>query len=678
MNKNSLKRALMIMTVAGAVASCGEQTSQEKATLDVSQIDTTVNPTEDFYQFANKGWMEENPLPGDESRFGSFDLLRKETNKKVNELVTELAKGTYEHGTYEQKISDFYTQGMDTVKINKMGIEPLKGEFAMIDAIEDIEGVNKQISHFHLNGIGTLFGFYGSADAKNSEMNIAQIGQGGLGMNRDYYVEDNERSQVLRDEYVKHMTAMFELSGVAADEAKMKAERIMELETRLAKASMTLLERRDPHKTYNKTDLAGVKEMTPNFNWNGYFDVMGLGDPGDINVGQPKFFAEVNTMLDQVPVDTWKDYFRWNLLNSTANYLSDGFVEQHFHFYGKIMTGSEEMKPRWRRVLATTNGALGEVIGKKFVEKHFPPEAKERMVSLVENLREALGQRINNLEWMSGETKERAQEKLATMNVKIGYPDKWEDFSNLEVQDDAYVLNVLRSRKFSRQKNLEEIGKPVNKDEWFFPPQTVNAYYAPSLNEICFPAGILQPPFFYIDGDDAINYGAIGAVIGHEMTHGFDDKGRLYDKEGNLNEWWTAEDAEKFNTRAEVLVDQFNQITIIDELKADGKLSLGENIADLGGLSIAYTAFQNASENKEQPTVEGYTPEQRFFLSWARVWAQNIRDKEMIRLTKEDVHSLGVNRVNGPLKNMQAFYNAFGVEPGDQMYLPAESRALIW
>ncbi len=678
MNTNSLKRALMFLTVAGVVASCGEQTTKKEATLDVSQIDSTVNPAEDFYQFANNGWMQENPLPDDESRFGSFDLLRKSTNKKVNELVVDLSKGDYEHGTYEQKISDFYGQGMDTVKINKMGLEPLKGEFALIDAIEDLEGVNKQVSHFHLNGIGTLFGFYGSADAKNSEMNIAQLGQGGLGMNRDYYVEDNERSQMLRDEYVKHIAAMFQLSGVTADEAKDKAARIMELETRLAKASMTLLERRDPHKTYNKKDLAGVKEMTPNFDWNGYFDVMGLGDPGDINVGQPKFFAEVNEMLPEVPVETWKDYFRWNLLNSTANYLNDEFVEQNFHFYGKIMTGSEVMKPRWRRVLSTTNGALGEVIGKKFVEKHFPPQAKERMVTLVENLRGALGQRINNLEWMSDDTKERAQEKLATMNVKIGYPDKWEDFSNLEVEDDAYVLNVLRSRKFQRQKNLDEIGKPVNKDEWFFPPQTVNAYYAPSLNEICFPAGILQPPFFYLEGDDAINYGAIGAVIGHEMTHGFDDKGRLYDKEGNLNEWWTAEDAEKFNKRAEVLVDQFNQITIIDDLKADGELSLGENIADLGGLSIAYTAFQNASETKEQPTVEGYKPNQRFFLSWARVWAQNIREKEMIRLTKEDVHSLGVNRVNGPLKNIKAFHNAFGVEPGDEMYLPAESRALIW
>lgn len=668
----------MLVTVAGVVASCGTQEVQKEATLDVSLIDTTVNPAEDFYHFANNGWMAANPLPDDESRFGSFDMLGKETNKKVNELVVELSKASHEKGSDEQKIGSFYAQGMDTAKINKLGLTPLKPEFDRIDAIANLADVNAQIAHFHLNGIGTLFGFYGSADAKNSDMNIAHLTQGGLGMNRDYYVEAGERNEMLREEYVKHVTAMFELSGVSADEAKDKAVRIMALETRLAKASMTLLERRDPHKTYNKKDLAGVKKIASNLDWDGYFKAMELGDPGDINVGQPDFFAEVNKMLTDVDIDTWKDYFRWNLLDNTANYLNKEFVDQNFKFYGTIMTGSEVMRPRWRRVLASTNGALGEVIGKKFVEKHFPPAAKERMVTLVENLRTALGQRIEALEWMSDETKTKALDKLATMNVKIGYPDKWDDFSALEVEDDAYVLNVLRSRKFQRHKNLEEIGKPVDKDEWFFPPQTVNAYYAPSLNEVCFPAAILQPPFFYLNGDDAINYGAIGAVIGHEMTHGFDDKGRLFDKEGNLNEWWTKEDAERFQKRTQVLVNQFNEFTIIDDLKANGELSLGENIADLGGLNISHTAFMNASKEKEQPTVDGYTPEQRFFLSWARVWAQNIREAEMIRLTKEDVHSLGVNRVNGPLKNIEAFHKAFDIKEGDAMYLPKQERALIW
>lgn len=677
----TLKLAIIAIMSMTLTTSCNQpQKVDEPTTLDVSLIDTAFDPAEDFFHFANNGWMQKYPLPDDESRYGTFDQLAKETSKKVQDLVIELAGKTHKQGTIEQKIGDFYALGMDSAKINEQGLAPLQPEFDKIASISTMEEVQNQVAHFHLYGISSLFGFYGSIDAKNSDMNIAQISQGGLGMSdRDYYTNDDPRTKEIRAAYVKHLEKMFVLSGVEAAEAKDMASTVMQIETRLAKASFTRLENRDPNATYNKKSFSKVKELYPNFNWDQYIRNMGLQNVEDINVRQTKFFDEMNSMLADISVDKWKTYFYWNLLNSTANYLSSDFVAQDFDFYGKTMQGSEKIRPRWRRVLGSTNGALGDAVGQKFTERHFPPEAKERMIHLVENLRIALGQRIENVDWMSDETKAKAKEKLATIRVKIGYPDQWRDFSDLEIKREAYVLNVLAANKFNKEYNLNKIGKPVDKEEWFMTPQTVNAYYAPSLNEICFPAGILQPPFFYLEGDDAVNYGAIGAVIGHEMSHGFDDQGRLYDKVGNLESWWTEEDSERFNERTKVLVDQYDHIIVLDSLHADGELSLGENIADLGGLNIAYTAFQNAQkENPQEKMIDGYTPDQRFFLSWARVWAQNIRDKEIIRRTKEDVHSLGINRVNGPIANMPEFHRAFDVKPGDALYIPEEQRASIW
>lgn len=679
--KINLKFALLAFITMTLITSCNQpEKGNQKETLDVSLIDTTFDPAEDFYHYANNGWLQKYPLPDDESRYGTFDQLAKETSRKVQDLVKGLANQPHEQGTIEQKIGDFYALGMDSATINEQGLEPLKGEFEKIAAISNIEDVQNQIAHFHMYDIGSLFGFYGSIDAKNSDMNIAQLSQSGLGMSdRDYYTNDDPRTIEIREAYVKHLEKMFALSGIKKKEAKEMASTVMEIETRLAKASFTRLENRDPNATYNKKSYGEIKERFSNFNWDRYISNMGLENVEEINVRQIKFFDEINKMMAEVNVDDWKTYFYWNLLNETANYVSSEFVEQNFDFYGKTMQGSEKMRPRWRRVLGATNGALGDAIGQKFTEKHFPPEAKERMVNLVENLRIALGQRIDNLEWMSDETKEKANEKLATIRVKIGYPDQWKDYSDLEITRKSYVTNVLAANKFRRQENTDKIGKPVDKEEWFMTPQTVNAYYAPSLNEICFPAGILQPPFFYLEGDDAINYGAIGAVIGHEMSHGFDDQGRLYDKVGNLESWWTEEDSKLFNARTRVLVDQYNDIIILDSLHADGELSLGENIADLGGLNIAYTAFKNAQkENPQAEMINGYTPDQRFFLSWARVWAQNVRDKEKIRRTKEDVHSLGINRVHGPIANMPEFHDAFNVESDDKLYIPKEERASIW
>ena len=668
------------MTISMLFGACQGPGEKEEKNLKVEYINDSIDPGDNFYQFANDGWMEAHPLPEDESRFGSFDLLRKNTREKVRNILEESASGDYKEGSIEQKIGDLYSLGMDTEKIKQQGLKPIEDDLKAIEAIQTKEELINQITYFHKYGIGSLFRLSAGADAKNSKMNIAQLSQGGLGMSdRDYYLKEDERTRNIRKAYRNFIPKIFKLVGASSQEASAVTETIMDVETRLAKASMTRLERRDPHKTYNKMKLEELKQLCPNFNWEDYFKGLEIEVPDSMNVRQPEFFKEVNSMLAEVSIDTWKTYLRWNLLNSTAEYLPPEFAEANFEFYGKTMQGLQEMKPRWRRVLEVTNRSLSDPIGKKFVEKHFPPEAKKRMVTLVNNLQDAFAQRIKRLDWMSEETKEKALDKLSVMNVKIGYPDEWRDFSDLTIDTSSYVANVLTSRKFNKSYQLNKIDKPVDENEWFMPPQTVNAYYAPSMNEICFPAGILQPPFFYLEGDAAVNYGAIGAVIGHEMTHGFDDQGRKYDKEGNLNDWWTQKDAERFDKRSQVLVKQYNQKTVLDTVHADGKLTLGENIADLGGMSIAYTAFKNATDDKDLPEkIDGYTPEQRFFLAWARVWAQNIRDKEILRRTQEDVHSLGIHRVNGPLPNIDAFYQAFNITGEDKLYIPEEKRAKIW
>jgi len=510
-------------------------------------------------------------------------------------------------------------------------------------------------------------------------MVIAQLAQGGLGMpDRDYYIDNDERSENLRSKYIEHLKSNFMLMGNDDETSATVAKTIMDIETKLAKFSMTRLERRDPFKTYNKHSISKLQELSPKINWKEYFSNIGLSNINSLNVNQPVFFENLSSVLTDFSIDDWKNYLKWNLIRKTANYLSNEFIDSYFNFYGKTMSGSLENRPRWKRVLGTTNSALSEAIGKLYVAKYFPPKAKERMKNLVANLKSAYAIRIDQLPWMSSETKQKAQEKLETINVKVGYPDKWRDYSALEVKEDAYVLNVLRANNFDFEYMIGKIDKAVDKLEWHMPPQMVNAYYDPSMNEIVFPAAILQAPFFYMDADDAVNYGAIGVVIGHEMTHGFDDQGKNYDKNGNLNEWWTIEDSEKFKQRTKMLVNQFNSFIVIDTIHADGKLTIGENIADLGGLCISHTALQIALKENPQEKINGFTAEQRFYLAYAHVWAQNIRDKEILRRTKEDVHSLGNLRVNGPLPNLIEFYNAFDVKEGDKMWLPENKRVKIW
>ncbi len=668
---------LGILLAVGLITACAKKTEPP---INLKNLDLSVNPADDFFQYANGGWMKMHPIPKDKSRYGTFDQLSDENEKRIKELVKKTAKKKHPQGTIAQKIADFYNLGMDTDKIEKEGISPLKEEFGRINRISSLSDLQNEIAHLHGTGIWPLFYLRGAPDPKNSNMVIAHLSQGGLGMpDRDYYLKIDPHSKKIREEYVKFATKIFQLMGEDTVKAAASAQIIMKLETQLAKASMSRLERRDPNKTYHKMSLKKLQRLSKGINWKVYFTDLGLPDPGDINVAQPEFFKEIGQMFKTVPLDNWRIYLSWNLIRNAADYLSSPFVNASFEFYGKVLSGREAERPRWKRVISATNRAMSQALGQLYVEKYFPPEAKARMLKLVMNLKKAFAERIQNLTWMSDVTKKKALAKLEAMNVKIGYPDKWRDYSKLEIKRDSYVLNALRASKFNTKYNLNKIGKPVDRTEWLMPPQMVNAYYNPAMNEICFPAGILQPPFFFMHGDDAVNYGAIGVVIGHEMTHGFDDQGRKFDKDGNLKNWWTKDDAKKFKERAEVLAKEFDSFVVLDTVHANGKLTLGENIADLGGLNIAFTAFEKTLEGKPtSPKIDGFTPEQRFFLAYAHVWAQNIRDKEILRRTKEDVHSLGRFRVNGPLPNIAGFLKAFNVKPGDRMYLPEDKRAIIW
>lgn len=659
---------------------CSFMNDKSTKAINLNDIDQTVKPGDDFNQYANGGWIANNPIPDDKSRFGSFDLLRDTNEIMIQQLIDGIVSEEHNSGSIEQKIADFVNSGMDTVQIEEQGISPLMDEFEKINAITTKQEIQSQIIHFHTTGVSSAFGTYAMADAKNSDLMIAVLYQSGLGLpDRDYYVVDNDKFNEIRAKYVLHLERMFGMLGDEADVAKNNAEIVFAFEKQLAEASMDRLSLRDPHKTYNPNDISSLSELAPNINWEQYFNEIGLIEPGTFSVGQPEFFKVFDQLLTEESVETWKAYFRWNLINSTANFLSKDFVAADFDFYGKTLRGTPENKERWKQVLDYANGYLGEAIGQAYVKAYFPFEAKERMLNLVGNLKIALGERIDALDWMGDDTKANAHEKLASMSVKIGYPDKWKDYSNLNITKEAYVINVMHSRKYNFNERIAKINKPVDKTEWHMPPQIVNAYYSPSQNEIVFPAGILQPPFFFLDADDAVNYGAIGVVIGHEMTHGFDDKGRLYDKDGNLNTWWTDEDSERFKAKTEVLVEQFNNFTVIDSLKANGKYTLGENIADLGGINIAYTAFTKTAQWDDQTqTIDGFSADQRFFLSYAHLWAQNIRDEEISHLTQNDVHSLGKWRVIGPLRNVPEFHKAFNVEETDYMYLAESERAEIW
>ncbi len=651
--------------------------------IDFANLDRKANPAEDFYQFANGGWMKNHPLRDEFSRYGTFDQLHEENEQVIKNLLEELAERRLSSSGIEKKIGDFYYAGMNTDSVNREGLKPLASYLDAIRDCKNIADIQGIIAYFHTCFIGSLFGFYAAPDYGNSRMNIAQLSQGGLGLpDRDYYLDDTPRAAEIRNAYKEHISKIFLLAGLDADAHGHAPDAIMEFETRLAKASMKREELRDPYATYHKYDLRLLREFTPAFDWDRYFNNIGLKETGEINVNQPEFFKEINNILQDVSIDRWKLYLTWCILNASAPFLNDAFVEQDFAFYGSFMSGKKQIKPRWKRIVGSSDSIMGEAIGQIYVQRYFPPEAKVRMMKLVNHLKEALRQRIEKLEWMRTHTRQKALEKLERITVKIGYPDKWRNFEALEVTDSSYFQNIAKGSVFAFNYMLNKVNQPVDITEWEMTPQTVNAYYNPFQNEIVFPAGILQPPFFFREGDDAVNYGAIGVVIGHEMTHGFDDQGRKFDANGNLSVWWTEEDAKQFNERAEILVKQFDAMEVLKGVHANGRLTLGENIADLGGLYVAYTALKMAEtgtqkqENVSQ--LNGFSADQRFFLAYAHVWAQNIREPELQRRVKEDEHSPGNLRVNGPLRNIAEFHAAFSVKPGDNMYLPASERARIW
>jgi putative endopeptidase len=654
---------------------------KQKKAIDVAYMDLTVKPGNDFFSYANGGWLQKNPIPDQYTSYGAFTVLYEENRKNLQDLVVEASKTKAPKGSISQKIGDFYLSGMDTTTIEKLGTKPLQADFKRIESIKDLKGIVSMVGALQTKGVYPMFYLFSSADPKNSDMVIANLYQGGLGLPEvDYYLDQDPSMQEIRTEYVKHIAKMLELSGETPEESAKQAELVFTIEKRLAEKSLNMVDRRDPNRTYNKMPFSQLVSSTPNFDWQAYFAAIGMTPPSEINVRMPGFIQNLSQMLSEVPVNDWKLYLKWNIIDNSAPYLSSAFVKQNFDFNNAFLSGQKVMQPRWKRVLNATSGGLGEAIGKLYVEKFFPPQAKERMLQLVENLRISLGHRIKKLDWMSGTTKQLALEKLDAMRVKIGYPDKWVDYSGLDVSSSSYLQNIWSANNFEFKRDLAKIGKPVDKEEWGMTPQTVNAGYNPTQNEIMFPAGILQPPFFYLDADDAVNYGAIGVVIGHEMTHGFDDQGRKYDKNGNLADWWAPEDAEKFNSKTRVLVYQYDSYKMLDSLGVNGEMTLGENIADNGGLQISLHAFhKSCKESKsDMGQIDGFTPEQRFFLSYANIWKENIRDKSLARMLKEDVHSPAKARVNRALFNIDEFYRAFNIGENEKLFIPIAERAKVW
>lgn len=649
-----------------------------RAGLDPKNLDLTAKPQDDFDQFANGGWKAANPVPAAYSRWGGFDELILHNQEALHSILERTAKAE-QRTAIERQVGDFYASGMDEAAIAAAGITPLQPELDRIAAISDVAGVTAEIARLHRFGINAGFVFASEQDPKNSTMVIAGNGQAGLGLpDRDYYLKDDEKSKTLRAQYVAHIAAMFGLAGDGAEDAKAGADAVMKLETALAEGSKARVALRDPVANYHKMPVAELQKLTPHFDWESYFTAIDLADPGEVDAGQPEFLQALDAQLASAPVPAWKHYLRWNLLNGTAAYLGPKFVEENFDFNGRKLTGAKELLERWKRVTATEDASIGEALGQLYVAEYFPPASKARMLKLVENLREALRDRLHTLEWMDEATRVKALAKLDAFGVKIGYPDKWIDYSSLQVDRGPYVLNVLRAREFNFALDMAKIGKPKDRSEWQMTPPTVNAYYDPTMNEIVFPAGILQPPFFDPKADDATNYGGIGGVIGHEMTHGFDDQGRQFDAQGNLTDWWTPESAEKFNARAAAIVKQFDAYTPVDGQHINGELTQGENIADLGGIKIAFAAMQKALVGQERREIDGFTPEQRFFLSWANVWHENMRVPEQLRRLKIDPHSPAHFRIDGPLSNLPEFYQAFNIPVGAPMRRSPEERVVIW
>ncbi len=671
-----MKKVLTI-AMAALMASCAG-TAQKSSTpaIDLANFDNSVAPQEDFYEYATGGWQKAHPLKAEYARYGSFDMLRENNEIRLKELFTSISETPSEKGTNKQKLSDLYKLGLDSVRLNTEGVAPIKADLAEIMSASSREDLAKIISKMHVSVSRPLFSSRVGADQLNSEANILYFRQGGLGMgNRDYYL-DAENSAI-KDSYVKYLETIFTIAGV--EDPKAAVEGVFNIESALAEASSSNVELRDLKANYNLMTKKEFLAKYKGFDWDAYFAAEALPEFENLVVGQPKALAEAVELYANAPIEDLRYYLASQYISAAAPYLSDDIFSASFDFFGRAMTGTEQPKARWARSLSVPNDDLGEAVGELYVERYFPEESKERMVVLVENLRTALSQHIDALEWMSDETKAKAQVKLKAFGVKIGYPDSWEDYSTLEIDPaKSYWANALAINEWHTKKNNAKLSEKVDDSEWGMSPQTVNAYYSSSANAICFPAAILQPPFFNPDADDAVNYGAIGVVIGHEMTHGFDDRGRQFDDQGNLVNWWTEEDNAAFVERTKVLVAQYDAIEVKPGLNANGSLSLGENIADQGGLRVAHTAYMNSLAGTTPEPIDGFTAQQRFYIGYANLWGQNVRDAEIARLTKSDPHSLGKWRVNAAVRNLEDFYAAFDIKEGDAMYMPKEERVVIW
>jgi len=678
--KNLIWIAMPAMLGTACKQGDGKSTEPGARTVffDKSGMDTTVRPGDDFFKYASGAWIKKTEIPASETGWGSFFTLYDDNQKNLHSILDEIIKKDHDKGSNEQKIGDLYQSGMDTLAIEKLGYEPVKPLLAKINAVKDSKQLLSLAADGFKDGDGFLFGFYVAPDDRNSSKNMAQFAQAGLGLpNRDYYFNSDEATKKIRTAYVTYITKLFTLSGTDQATAAKNAAAILKLETEIAKSHSTPVELRDPVKNYNKFAFADIQKQLPDIDLKDIFKRMEV-NADTILVGQPKYYKALNTLLKTQPIEIWKTKLAFEALNGASTSLSKSFRDANFDFYGKVLNGQKVPKERWKTMLSTVDNGVGELLGQVYVEKYFTPEAKRRMKDLVDNLQAVYKSRIEKLDWMSNATKEKALAKLNAFTKKIGYPDKWKKYGDIEISKDSYYKNLESIAKHNYKEMVEKVGKPVDREEWGMTPPTVNAYYNPSFNEIVFPAGILQFPFFDKDADDAINYGAIGAVIGHEMTHGFDDQGSQYDKDGNLKVWWTPEDAAKFKTKTQSVAGQYDKFTMLDNLHVNGNLTLGENLADIGGVAIAYQAFKNTPEGKGDKKIDGFTPDQRFFLSFAQVWRIKMRDEAARMRINTDPHSPAQYRVNGPLSNTDAWYKAFDVKPGDKLYRPESERVKIW
>ena len=674
-----MKKGLLIMSVAimAAATSCGTKSAGEKVpAIDLASLDPSISAKEDFYQYATGGWQKNHPLKPEYSRYGSFDVLRENNEIRLNELFQGLSSVKAEKGSVQQKISDLYAMGLDSTRLNAEGVNPVKPYLDALESVKDVESYVRAMADIELHGDGGCWGVYAESDMTDNSNTVLYITQSGLALgNRDYYLLAENAE--LREGYLNFLKKIFTLAG--DEKAEQKAKDAFDFQMTIAEPSWSMIQQRDIEARYNPMTPEQLYKEYPALRFDAYLDAMGIPAQSKIILEQPSYFKALNRIVAKTNPRVLRHYLQAQLLSGACGYISDDFTDASFDFFSAQMSGIKEQKPRWKRAMQAPNSILGEAVGEMYVAKYFPEKDKQKMLQIVKNIQKGLSEHVAALDWMSEQTKARAQEKLSSFIVKIGYPDKWKDYSTLEIDaQKSYYQNLREASLWSMRDNLSKLGRPVDKTEWGMTPQTVNAYYNPTTNEICFPAGILQPPFFNPDADDAVNYGAIGVVISHEMTHGFDDQGRLFDKDGNLNNWWTEEDAASFKAKADKLVAQFDAVQIQEGLYANGSATLGENIADQGGLRIAFTAMKNSFAGNEPKPIDGFTAEQRFYLAYAILWGQNITPQECARLTLLDVHSLGRNRVNVSLRNLQDFFDAFDIKDGDKMFRPEEERVVIW